>query len=185
MEIAIVKLKAPKMKNWYLISTKPNQEKIAKLNLENQSLETFLPILVTVDPGKRTVIKSKVMFTGYIFSRFDVEKQDYSFIRSTRGISRVVRFGNRLAEVPEDFILKLQLRSDYDQSFVKEMKIKQYTYGDTVLVTSGLLKGSKGIFIKKSKDRAKILLDILQKKIAVELFFSDLEIKLTTDDFML
>jgi len=185
MEIAIVKLKAPKMKKWYLISTKPNQEKIAKLNLENQSLEAFLPILVTVDPRKRTVINSKVMFTGYIFSRFDVQIQDYSFIRSTRGISRVVRFGNRLAEVSDDFILKLKSRSDYDQSFVKEMKIKQYVYGDTVLVTGGLLKGRKGIFIKKSKDRAKILIDILQKKIAVELFFRDLETKLTSDDFML
>ena len=185
MEIAIVKLKAPKMKKWYLISTKPNQEKIAKLNLENQSLEAFLPILVTVDPRKRTVINSKVIFPGYIFSRFDVETENYSFIRSTRGVSRIIRFGNRLAEVSDDFILKLKSRSDYDQSFVKEMKIKQYVYGDTVLVTGGLLKGRKGIFIKKSKDRAKILIDILQKKIAVELFFRDLETKLTSDDFML
>jgi hypothetical protein len=65
------------------------------------------------------------------------------------------------------------------------MKIKQYAYGETVLVTGGLLKGSKGIFIKKSKGRAKILLDMIQKKIAVDLFFKDLETKLTTDDFML
>ena len=61
------------MKKWYLIYTKPNQEKIAKLNLENQSLETYLPILVTVDPEKRAVISSKVMFPRYIFSRFNID----------------------------------------------------------------------------------------------------------------
>tara|TARA_Y100001960_G_C14556677_1_gene768571 strand:+ start:280 stop:801 length:522 start_codon:yes stop_codon:yes gene_type:complete len=173
------------MKKWYLIYTKPNQEKIAKLNLENQSLETYLPILVTVDPSEKTVISSKAMFPRYIFSRFDIEEQDYSFIRSTSGVSQVVRFGNKLAEVSDDFISNLKSRSDYDQSFVKEMKIKQYAYGDTVVVSNGLLKGSKGIFIKKSNDRAKILLDILQKKIKVELFFTDLETRLTMDDFKL
>ena len=88
------------MKKWYLIYTKPNQEKIAKLNLENQSLETYLPILVIVDPAKRAVINSKVMFPRYIFSRFDIEQQDYSFIRSTSGVSQIIRFGNKLAEVP-------------------------------------------------------------------------------------
>ena len=173
------------MKKWYLIYTKPNQEKIAKLNLENQSLETYLPILVTVDPAKRVVISSKVMFPRYIFARFDIEQQDYSFIRSTSGVSQIIRFGNKLAEVPNDFILSLKSRSDYDQGFVKEMKIKKYAYGDTVLVTNGLLKGSKGVFIKKSNDRAKILLDILQKKITVELLFTDLETKLTIDNFKL
>ena len=173
------------MKKWYLIYTKPNQEKIAKVNLENQSLEAYLPILVTVDPLKKDVISSKVMFPRYIFSRFDVEQKDYSFIRSTSGVSQIVRFGNKLAEVSNDFISSLKSRSDYDQNFVKEMRIKKYVYGDTVLVTNGLLKGSKGIFLKKSNDRAKILLDMLQKKIKVELLFTDLETKLTMDDFKL
>ena len=113
------------MKKWYLIYTKPNQEKIAKVNLENQSLEAYLPILVTVDPLKKDVISSKVMFPRYSISRFDIEQQDYSFIRSTSGVSQIVRFGNKLAEVSNDFISSLKSRSDYDQNFVKEIFLIQ------------------------------------------------------------
>ena len=173
------------MNKWYLVYTKPQQEKIAKLNLENQSFKTYLPMLFTVDPTNMKVVRKKVMFPRYIFSRFNIAKQDYSFIRSTRGVIELIRFGENFAEVSDDFISQLKARSDYDEGFVEEMKIKGYNYGDSVLVTNGLLKGSKGIFIKKSKDRAKILLDIIQKKIPVELFFEDLEKKLTPNDFKL
>ncbi len=173
------------MKKWYLIHTKANQERIAKLNLENQSVETYLPTLVTIDQEKKKIIKKDAMFPRYIFSKLDINSRDYSFIRSTKGVSYIVKFGDKYGVVPDSFISKLKSRSDYDENFVKELKIEPYALGDSVLISHGLLKGKKGVFLKKSSDRAKILLDILQKNITVELLLRDLETKLTVDDFKL
>ena len=48
------------MKKWYLIKTKPRQEKKAKKNLENQSYEIFCP---TVKLNNKFVF----LFPGYLF----------------------------------------------------------------------------------------------------------------------
>ena len=48
------------MKNWYLIKTKPRQEKLAKQNLKNQGYRAFCPI---VKINNRLV----VLFPGYLF----------------------------------------------------------------------------------------------------------------------
>ena len=61
------------MKNWYLIKTKPRQEKTAKQNLENQNYEVFCPIakinnrLVVLFPGYLFVsIKRKIHKIGHL-----------------------------------------------------------------------------------------------------------------------
>ena len=73
------------MKNWYLIKTKPRQEKRAKQNLENQGYVTFCPI---------TKINNKlaVLFPGYLFVQLNEKTQNWSPINSTKGVSCFVKF---------------------------------------------------------------------------------------------
>ena len=75
------------MKNWYLIQTKPKQEKMASQNLINQNFEIYYP---------KTQIKNKVvaLFPRYIFIQLDDQNQNLSPIRSTKGVANFVRFGN-------------------------------------------------------------------------------------------
>ena len=85
------------MKNWYLIQTKPKQEEVASLNLINQDFEIYYP---------KTKIKDKViaLFPRYIFIQLDDKNQNWSPIRSTKGVANFVRFGVKFAKVPDDII---------------------------------------------------------------------------------
>jgi len=67
------------MKNWYLIKTKPRQEKIAKQKLKNQGYRSFYPI---VKINNRLV----VLFPGYLFVKLNEKTQNWSPINSTKGV---------------------------------------------------------------------------------------------------
>ena len=85
------------MKNWYLVKTKPRQEKIAIQNLENQNYETFCPI---AQINNRLV----VIFPGYLFVQLNEKIQNWSPINSTKGVSHFVKFGLNFAKVPINVI---------------------------------------------------------------------------------
>ena len=89
------------MKKWYLIRTKARQEQIAINNLHNQDYIVYCP---------RALINKKnvVLFPGYLFILLDENLQNWSPIKSTRGVKNFVRFGLAFAHIPDmviDFII--------------------------------------------------------------------------------
>ena len=85
------------MKKWYLIKTKPRQEKKAKQNLANQGYEVFCPIAKLNN-------KLVVLFPGYLFIQLNDKTQNWSPINSTKGVSYFVKFGLNFAKVPNSVI---------------------------------------------------------------------------------
>src|SRR5690554_2995743 len=93
---------------WHVAYTKPRQENIAKDNLERQGFEVYLPLFKTFKkprqmadraaPGK--LLTFEPMFPRYIFFRPSSAQQSMGTLRSTRGVSTVVMFGNTFAQVP-------------------------------------------------------------------------------------
>ena len=79
------------MKNWYLIKTKPRQEKIAIQNLENQGYMVFCPMSKI---NNRLV----VLFPSYLLVQLDNKTQNWSTINLTMGISHFVKFGLNFAK---------------------------------------------------------------------------------------
>ena len=73
------------MKKWYLIKTKPRQEQIAILNLERQHYYVYCPSALINQ-------KNVVLFPGYLFIQLDSEMQNWSPIKSTKGVLNFVRF---------------------------------------------------------------------------------------------
>ena len=63
------------VKYWYLIKTKPRQEKIAKQNLENQGYGVFCPI---ANINNQHI----VLFPGYLFVQLNEKTQNWSPINS-------------------------------------------------------------------------------------------------------
>ena len=59
------------MKNWYLIKTKPRQEKIAIQNLENQGYKVFCPFAKINN-------QLVVLFPGYLF--YSIKRQDTKLV---------------------------------------------------------------------------------------------------------
>ena len=147
------------MKKWYLIKTKPRQESTAIVNLENQGYTTYCPV---VKINKKNV----VLFPGYLFIYLDKHNENWSPIRSTKGVINFVRFGLSFAQVPDkviEFIKANQLITL--EKFKNLDKLKP---GDKVQITEGVFKNCIAIFKSyKPEERIILLMNILgqQQKI--------------------
>lgn len=76
---------------WYAAQLRPNGDSLALLNLERQGFNAFRPQMWETrqtDKGPNRVLRP--MFPGYVFVEFDLRRPQWTKIRSTRGISRLV-----------------------------------------------------------------------------------------------
>jgi len=151
------------MKNWYLIYTKPQKELVARENLERQDYEVYLPMarLRRVRKGKGTT-RIEPLFPRYIFIRLDTKTDNWSPIRSTLGVSNLVKFGMYPSAVPEALI---QLLSDRcDEEGIQDIAPDEHKEGEAIRVLEGPMTGLEGVFLAKtSSDRVMVLLDIVGK----------------------
>ena len=141
------------MKKWYLIKTKLRQENTAIINLENQGYTTYCPI---VKINKNNV----VLFPGYIFIYLDKHNENWSPIRSTKGVINFVRFGLSFAQVPDHIIEYLRVNQANSEEKLK--KLSKFKEGDKVQITDGVFKNCVAIFnSSKPKERIVLLMNIL------------------------
>lgn len=150
------------MDQWHLIFTKPRQETLAHVHLQNQRYESFLP-LVTVEKisrGKKVLMKEP-MFPRYIFVRLkDDGQQNWSPIRSTRGVSHLVTFGGSLAVLDDEVMDNLIERLD------ENPVVEAFKQGDIVEIVDGPFGGLEAVFGTFSGEgRATLLLEFMTKKI--------------------
>ena len=99
---------------WYCVHSKPGKEKYALMHLERQDFECFLPMLKAkiVYRGKKQWVTAP-MFRRYLFVRA-VPGQDFSKIRSTLGVSRLVAFQGAPAFVPDEMISEIREHCEDD-----------------------------------------------------------------------
>ena len=162
---------------WYLIYSKLREEHKALENLENQGFESFLP-LISLMKEDGTSLKTQIMFPRYIFSKFDKEHTNWPTINSTLGVSKIVSFGNHLAEVPDEFIQELKNRCGEEGIIKQTKKNVSYQEGDKILVKNGMLKGKNVTFLSyKVNERIRVLLDIVSQHAVTELTLSDIDKK--------
>jgi transcriptional antiterminator RfaH len=141
------------MRNWYLIKTKPRQENVAIKNLENQEYSTYCPT-VTINN------KHIVLFPGYIFVHLDKKNENWSPIRSTKGVVNFVRFGLNFAQVPDNVIKFLKANQLINKE--KLINLNKFKSGDKVQITDGVFKNCVAIFkSSKSDDRVILLMNLL------------------------
>jgi len=134
---------------WYLVKTKPRMEKIAEVNLKNQSIEYFLP---RFNCGKR---EGKVIFPGYIFIK-PKTTDTFQSVRSTRGISDFVRFEMAFANASDETIDKLKEVVDVMNDRMDQTNLHQK--GDEILIKSGPFMDFNVIFEKYEADQSAIVL---------------------------
>ena len=158
-------------RSWYLIYTKPRCEQKARQNLADQQFETYLPLFQSIKPkGAQT----RALFPNYLFIHLDEKTDNWAPIRSTPGVSRLVRFGQLPARVPDSLIQLLKQNEDPDG--YQLMANPVFRKGDKVRVLDGALAGLEAVFgMTKGSDRALVLLDIVGKLTRVELELNRLE----------
>lgn len=155
--------------SWYALATKPHQEDRAAENLAAWGIPTLAPKFQD-EPGER----KKPLFPGYIFARFNIGMMIHK-IRFTRGISYVVSFGGKPAEIAEEIIFAISKRIGIDGSVIMGQKFKS---GDPIIIISGPLRDLHGVFEKElpGGERVKILLATLARTSEVETSRYDLKL---------
>jgi len=163
------------MKSWYLIYTKPSGEKLAQTHLERQKYTTYLPILLNkIRRQGRKIKLTQPMFPRYLFIKLSEHTDDWGPIRSTTGVSKLVRFGETPAKIPDTFIKYLKDSENEDGHH--ELPDKPINVGDKVLILEGPFEGySATLFSHNSADRVVLLLKISEHYIKVQLKQSIIE----------
>ena len=150
------------MKHWYLVKTKSKQEDIAILNLENQNFHVYCPYALIRN-------KNEVLFPGYIFIQLDKDTQNWSPIRSTKGVLYFVRFGLSYAKISDNIIEFIKTN---ELSTAEQLKnINKFKSGDKVQITDGVFKNCIAIFKSyKSDERVLLLMNLLgqQQKLTIK-----------------
>jgi len=151
--------------SWYLVYSKPQQEVRALHHLGRQGFETFLPRLrVQARRAGRFVERVEPMFPRYLFTRLDADTDDWAPIRSTLGVSSLVRFGDRPAVVPADLVESLRAAADHT-GLIADLVPAPVEAGNRVRVVDGLLQGYEGIVEARSgRERVMILLDVADRQ---------------------
>lgn len=149
------------MKSWYLVHTKPRQEHTARLNLERQGYGVYLPLAkVLRRRGDRRVAALGPLFPRYLFVSLDLARDNAAPIRSTVGVSALVRFGPDATPVPSKLIATLRAREGPDG--VHHWAARAVVPGARVRIAGGKLHGYEGIFLARSgRERATVLIEIL------------------------
>ena len=146
------------MKVWMVATHKANELKRLKDNLKNQDFEYYHPKINT--KKYNLTPKEEPLFPGYIFIHSSIK--NYTKIKYTRGISRIIQFNNNIATLQDDEII--ELKKIESESFLNPI-VQQIFVGQEAIISDGPLKGSFiTIASMPNKDRVSILIHILGKK---------------------
>lgn len=153
---------------WYLAYTKPRQEEIARTHLEKQAFETYYPLYKKLKKtGQGPVDVYEPMFPRYVFFRSVKPAQGISTVRSTKGVSTLVRFGFEPATVSDDLLKHIrQMEADRNQASLPELS--QLKAGQKVRLQHSPLAGVEGLVQSVSGKRVAVLLEILGRPAKVE-----------------
>jgi transcriptional antiterminator RfaH len=144
---------------WYLIRCRPRQDERAFENLQRQKFHCYRPVrYVERRRGGRTHAAEESLFPGYLFIRLDCRNDNWSVIRSTRGVREMVRFNEHPASVRDDLIDGIRARLAGGPA--REPYLKP---GERVTITAGAFAEMEAIFLASDGDqRVVLLLSILQ-----------------------
>jgi transcriptional antiterminator RfaH len=150
---------------WYVVQSRPRQERKALENLKRQGFDCIYPKTKVwrIRRGKRVQV-TESLFPNYIFIYLTLGETNIEPIRSTYGVLRLVRFGEVIAPVPALLIRDIWQRMD-DQEVVDSGR-PQFESGERVRIEGGAFDGLEAIFqCESGEQRAILLLDLLGQEV--------------------
>ena len=162
------------MNLWYVIQTKPKKEEEAVSYLSTRGVEIFNPLMETFALRNGRMNKElKPLFSGYIFGKFDLEK-NYPLVRWGRGVKKVLGFGGYPTSISEEIVEIIKERTDTEGI----VRVKQnFKANDVIRIKTGPLKDLLAIFERwvSDSERVRILLNLIGYQPAVEIHYSMIE----------
>ena len=158
-----------------MVQSKPQQEFVAMENLERQGYHVYLPRIALRRRKKGKLVNQVVpMFPRYLFIRLSSKTDNWGPIRSSIGVSGLIRFGLSPAKVPDVLIRDLVDREDEKGVHIKTDP--SFEKGDKVRIVDGPFEGYEAIFkAGQANERVLVLLNIAEQYASVKIPDSSLE----------
>lgn len=145
---------------WFCARTQPGRQNVAAAHLRSFGVEVFNPQFITRKAARAGVIwKSAPLFPNYLFARFNFVA-DYRRVNYGFGMSGLVRFGGRYAEVREADLSVLRSTWGASEALTLDSSVAP---GDRVRLSGSLFHGVEAevLCLLPGRQRVKVLLDFL------------------------
>lgn len=173
-------LDAEQDSDWFLAYSKPRLEEVALDNLLKQGFEAWCPTIKKVPAKRRSaavatgeLFGQEVLFPRYVFFRPAHAQQSISTVRSTIGVTSLVRFGIEFARLSHPKLCQIAHWVDQQQG-LGAADIMGLKPGSAVKVTAGPLKGLDALVRMTAADRVIVLLQLIGKDHEVAIPYTDL-----------
>jgi transcription termination/antitermination protein NusG len=157
---------------WYAAYTWANHEKRVRDQLEQRSVESFLPLYKTLRRWKdRWMGLQMPLFPGYVFVRMALV--DRLQVLQVPSLVRLVGFNGHVSPLPDEDIEGLK------KGLAGGVCAEPYpflTVGRRVRIKGGPLGGRQGILLRrKGKFRVVLSIELIMRSIAVDVDVADVE----------
>jgi transcription antitermination factor NusG len=158
------------MSFWSVVQTTTGHEMVVADRIERVGYETFIP-KAKFNINERERITP--IFQGYMFTLIE---SGWYHVKWTQGVLRIIMSGDQPAAVPDEELRRLLDMTD-DDGLVRLPKAPEpapLVVGATVRIATGMFKGFSAIYDgMTARDRERVLLDMLGRKVLVELRADD------------
>lgn len=160
---------------WYVAHTKPRAELVAREHLLRQNYCVQLPLVRRV---MRRKISLEPLFPRYLFFQLSNPQQAITPVRSTVGVSSIVRFGIELAVLSDEKCRAIMAFAETQQRGGLDdlLQTEGIRAGQRILIRSGAFAGLEGLVSEVAKNRVMVLMSLLGKE--QTLGFEPTEIKI-------
>lgn len=152
---------------WYAIYTRPRAEKLVFARLEEESIETFLPLQKTFRIwSDRKKLVEKPLLPSYIFVK--TFKKNFPKVYKINGVVKFISFEGKPVSIPQRQIDNLKLLINSNAQI--EVSSEKFAPGDNVEVINGSLIGLTGELIRiGSKNRVVVRIDRLDQNLILKI----------------
>ncbi len=155
--------------SWYVVHTKVRQEQTACENLARQGYAVYLPKLKVLKRIRgRQQPQHEPLFPRYLFLRPESASHSIAPVRSTLGVSTIVRFGHEPAVMRAETLKSIQ-EFETRRNAASEEDISPFQRGGRARVADGPLRGLEGLITDVSQERVIVLMHLLGQDTRVSL----------------
>jgi len=156
------------LSNWAVVNSHPHREHVAAENLQRQKFQAYYPkVKRQCRHARRTAEVLKPLFPGYLFVQINPDAQRWRPLLSTLGVRNVVRSGDRLSLIANEFVQALKSR---EIDGVIARPASPYRVGQEVRISGGAFDGLIAKIIDMNEtDRMTVLMDLLNRPVKVRI----------------
>jgi transcriptional antiterminator NusG len=142
----------PQQPEWYAIRTRSRHEKIVSEQLEEQGIETFLPLVKKTHKWSDRVKEVELpLFSGYNFVRLVLSSPERLRVLRAYGVAGFVGINGSGTAIPENQIQDLRTLLASKVPFEEHAFLK---VGQRVRIRGGSLDGVEGILAAQDGDQS-------------------------------